>query len=131
MELVFHLGDNVEDVEIIEKFLKVPIINVVGNCDFSETVPEEVTYEIQNKKFFLTHGDRYDVKSDYRRLQKKAKEIEADVVLFGHTHKSENFNESGILFMNPGSPSLPRGSYPSIGIITIENGEIDSFLLDV
>ena len=57
--------------------------------------------EIQNKKILLTHGHRYRVKYGYDRLLSRAKEISADIVVFGHTHVPENTYIDNILLFNP------------------------------
>lgn len=121
MDLIIHLGDNVEDVKEIEKFYHGNIINVRGNCDFSVDVPPERIEIIEGKKFLITHGHRYDVKYDLSRLRYRALEEEADIVLFGHTHVSEIAYEDGIYFVNPGSPSLPRNGLKSAAIISIND----------
>ena len=121
MDLIIHLGDNVEDVKEIEKFYHGNIINVRGNCDFTVDVPPERIEIIEGKKFLITHGHRYNVKYDLSRLRYRALEEEADIVLFGHTHISEIAYEDGIYFVNPGSPSLPRNGFKSAAIIDIND----------
>jgi putative phosphoesterase len=123
MDIIVHLGDNVQDVSQIKKFYTRPVINVKGNCDFSVDVPGERIENIGGKKFFITHGHRYDVKYDLSRLKYKAMEENADVVLFGHTHLSKIIYENGIWFVNPGSPSIPRDGFNSVAVINLE-GEI-------
>lgn len=123
MDMIVHLGDNVQDVSQIKKFYTRPVINVKGNCDFSVDVPGERIENIGGKKFFITHGHRYDVKYDLSRLKYKAMEENADVVLFGHTHLSKIIYENGIWFVNPGSPSIPRDGFNSVAVINLE-GEI-------
>jgi putative phosphoesterase len=58
----------------------------------------------------MTHGHHYDVKWDYQRIFYKGLEMEADVILFGHSHVPVHVEEDGILIMNPGSTSHPRGN---------------------
>ncbi|WP_446897677.1 metallophosphoesterase [Clostridium sp. LBM24168] len=123
-DLVIHLGDNVQDVNIIEKLYRGKIINVSGNCDFSVSVPSERVEIIEGKRFFITHGHRYDVKHGISRLKYKAMELDADVVLFGHTHISKIAYDDGIWFINPGSPYLSRDGVNSVAVIDVKNGMI-------
>lgn len=109
LDFIIHLGDYVEDGQLIEEKVGVPVIGIKGNCDFQSTLPEDRLLEIGDKKIFLTHGHRYDVKWNYHKLFYKGLELEADVVLFGHTHVATRFIEEGMLLMNPGSISKPRG----------------------
>jgi uncharacterized protein len=53
VDLIIHLGDNVQDVHAIEKLYKGRIINVRGNCDFAVNTPSERIETIENKKNFL------------------------------------------------------------------------------
>ncbi|MBL4937165.1 metallophosphoesterase [Clostridium sp. YIM B02515] len=128
MDMVIHLGDNVEDVEVLKEKFKGNIINVRGNCDFTSFVPRERLEEIEGKKIFMTHGDKYNVKYDLLRLKYRAKEVGADVVLFGHTHQSLELYEDGIWFINPGSAALPRDSFKSIAVLEIKNNKIQVML---
>lgn len=125
VDLIIHLGDNVQDIREIEKLYKGPIISVKGNCDFSVDIPSEKVEVIDGKRFFITHGHRYDVKYDLSRLKYKAIEEEADIVLFGHTHVSKMVYEDGIWFLNPGSPALSRDGFDSVAVINIEKGKIN------
>lgn len=122
MDLIIHLGDNVQDVEEIKKIYKNEVISVKGNCDFTSKCSDEVIREIGGVKFLITHGHKYDVKYSIMRLKYRAEELGAQVALFGHTHTSVIEYDNGILFMNPGSASLPRDMIKSVGIIRI-NGE--------
>ncbi|NEZ46836.1 metallophosphoesterase [Clostridium niameyense] len=124
VDVIIHLGDNVEDVKSIYKYYDGKIINVRGNCDFNLSAPLELVEEIEGKRFLITHGHKYNVKYSLANLRYKALEVEADVVLFGHTHVSQIEFMDNIWFINPGSVSLPRDGGKSIGIITIENGQI-------
>jgi putative phosphoesterase len=123
-DMAIHLGDNVEDVEIIKTNYKGKIINVRGNCDFSSFIPVERLEEVENKKIFITHGHRYDVKHSLLKLKYRAKELGADIVLFGHTHISAEIYEEGIWFINPGSAALPKDSYQSIAVVEISDNKV-------
>ena len=51
--------------------------------------------------------------------------IDADIVIFGHTHTPLNFKKDNIIYLNPGSVSLPRGvDYKSFSIMNLENDNI-------
>jgi hypothetical protein len=131
MDIVIHLGDNVEDAAEISKFYNGRIINVKGNCDFGIETPSEKIEIIGEKRFFITHGHRYDVKYGISRLKYKALELNADVVLFGHTHVSEITFENGVWFVNPGSPSLSRDGFNSIAVINIDNNKVSPSIINI
>lgn len=121
-KLIIHLGDNVQDVNEIRRIYSGPIINVRGNCDFDVDTPDERLEIISGKRFFITHGHKYDVKYSLSKLRHKALEQKADVVLFGHTHISQIVYEEGIWFINPGSPAVPRDGFNSVVTVNICNG---------
>ncbi|APH17641.1 metallophosphoesterase [Clostridium botulinum] len=124
VNLIIHLGDNVEDVKMLSSVYKGKIINVRGNCDFSKETPSELIENIGGKRFFITHGNRYDVKYSLAKLRYRALELEADIALFGHTHVSQIEYIDGIWFINPGSPTLPRNGVRSVAIIGIEGDKV-------
>ncbi len=126
IDYVFHLGDNTEDAEFLRDNFNVPVLCVAGNCDHDCSVADEEIIELENKKILLTHGHKYGVKYDTAdRLIYRAQEVGADICLFGHTHVPFLALVRGIIVMNPGSLSLPRGnSKASYGIIKIEDNDI-------
>jgi len=130
-DLLIHLGDNVQDVLEIEKYFKGRIINVKGNCDLSTALPSERTEIIDNKKYFITHGHRYEVKHTLSRLKEKAVEVGADVVLYGHTHIAGIAFEDGIWLINPGSPAVPRDGFFSVALINTEGGAIKASIMEL
>ncbi|MTI46688.1 metallophosphoesterase [Sporosalibacterium faouarense] len=123
IHMVIHLGDNTKDVEMTRKVFPVDIYNVKGNCDFRDSeTPEEQLINIKGKRVFLTHGHNYSVKSHLNTLYYRAKELDAEIALFGHSHVPESINYDGVQLFNPGSPVLPRGgSKKSFGIIDIND----------
>lgn len=129
VDVLIHLGDNVDDISIIKKYYKGTIINVKGNCDFSTSVPNDRLEEIGEKKIFLTHGHRYGVKENLSRLRYKALETGADIVLYGHTHIAKIDFQEGIWYINPGSASLPRDGDRSYAIININEEKIEPNLI--
>lgn len=131
-DILIHLGDNVEDVELLQQNFNGDIYAVKGNCDYSNIYPKERIIEIKGKKIYITHGDLYGVKYGMNNIYYKGKEVEADVVLFGHTHQPIIEKENNMILMNPGSISLPRSKNRTIAFIHIkDNGDIDTYLKDV
>ena len=122
-DLIIHLGDYADDGFEIERAMNVDTVVIKGNCDFlvEKRINNEEILTLNDKKVLVTHGHRYNVKMDILDLFYRAKEEGADLVLFGHTHNPLIVEEEGILFMNPGTPSLPRGFIgKSFGLVNIE-----------
>lgn len=122
-DVLIHLGDNVDDVLELSKVFNGEVYAVLGNCDYSNEYPVERIIDINGFKIFATHGHKYRVKYDLNNIYYRAQELNANIALFGHTHQELIINHNGIILMNPGSVSLPRGRGRSIGFIEIENGK--------
>jgi len=60
-------------------------------------------FELNGKKIFLTHGHLYGVKSTMKEIEAKAEEIEADICIFGHTHREYMNEKNDIIYLNPGA----------------------------
>lgn len=101
-DYVIHLGDHWSDMNAFAAGLGEKLLRVKGNCDVSGGESEILT-ELVGKRFFITHGHRYRVKSDLLDLSFRAEETAADVVLYGHTHIPSVENDGGRYFINPGS----------------------------
>ncbi|WP_242975163.1 YfcE family phosphodiesterase [Anaerovirgula multivorans] len=127
-ELVIHNGDNYKDLVYIQDHYNPNAIGVRGNCDLEESVAEERLEIIEDKRVFITHGHRYGVKYGLSGIFYKGKELKADLVIFGHSHMPVNLIEDGMVLLNPGSVSLPRGnstrSFASLEIKDSINVEI-------
>ena len=132
-QVVFFLGDGLSEIDTLsnaypEKFW----IAVRGNCDFYSSFagsPAKKTEEItlSGYRITATHGDLYGAKYGLGGLISLARETNADIVLFGHTHlpleKYLSDGEKPLYLFNPGSISLSSGSY---GIMTLGKGVIFS-----
>ena len=129
LDILIHLGDNVDDISLIRKYYNGRIINVKGNCDFSASTPYDRVEDIYGKRIFLTHGHRYNVKEGLHKLRDKALETGADIVLYGHTHIGQIDFEGGIWYVNPGSASEPRDGGRSFVIIDIAGECIEPNLI--
>lgn len=127
VNLIIHLGDYFRDAQRLSAiFPEIPIEYIYGNSDFMiEDVPSEKMLELDGKRIFITHGHRYSVKWDYDKLYRKAEEMNADVLLFGHTHIPDFIQKGKYCVLNPGSISDPRDdSNESYAIIEIDKGMV-------
>lgn len=130
-EAFIHLGDGQKEFDYLCTSYPFKIMRgVTGNCDWNRTGIESDTITLGGKTIFFTHGHVFGVKSGLERLKKHAREIGADVVLFGHTHEPVTFYEDGIYYMNPGSVSMPRYGESSYGVVDItEAGIVTSIVI--
>lgn len=103
-EVVFHLGDGANDLDDARiEFPHIAFYQVAGNCDWCSNLSLEEMLTLDGKKIALTHGHIYGVKSGIQTYLRHGREIGADIVLFGHTHRPETGYDDGIYWMNPGS----------------------------
>jgi putative phosphoesterase len=123
VDQIIHLGDEFEDACMIEAILGSPLIKVPGNCDLGVDDARTITMTFDGSRIFMTHGDRYQVKSGLARLHKKATAEQAGIVLYGHTHVAAITEIDGILFVNPGCLDN-KCSTPSYAILTITHGKV-------
>jgi len=125
VDVIIHLGDGCADAELLRVALDVPVISVAGNCDPVSNVPRECLWECEGKRILLTHGDAYQVKSGLSKLQRRADEIGADAVLYGHTHVGRADSCAGLQLINPGTLAN-HGSHHSYAVLTITPEGISS-----
>ncbi|HHZ00978.1 MAG TPA: metallophosphoesterase [Tissierellia bacterium] len=134
-DLLIHCGDKYGDAAKFGEKLNIEkILNMPGNCDFDYNFlgsKLSITEEIEGKKFFITHGHMYFVKTDLSKLMAYARKNKIDVVVYGHTHKSQNKFIDNILYFNPGSTVFPKDGKASFGIIEIKEGNINSSIVSM
>ncbi|WP_057735703.1 metallophosphoesterase [Liquorilactobacillus uvarum] len=109
---MFHCGDSEfsPDDEVFNYF-KV----VTGNCDYDPRFAEYLVSDVDGTRVLLTHGHLLRVNTGLERLGLLAQEKQAQIALFGHTHRLGAEYVHGCLFLNPGSISYPRGEYSALG----------------
>lgn len=112
-----HCGDS----ELLPENIK-PFISVRGNNDLSDLYPDHLIFKIEDLNILMLHGHRYITLKSYDSLIYKAMELNANICLFGHTHRFADFEDSGIRFINPGSCNNSRDiEGPSYAILYINN----------
>ncbi|KXH87282.1 metallophosphoesterase [Sporosarcina sp. HYO08] len=109
-DAIFHCGDS--ELGADDPVLKSMHV-VRGNCDYDNNFPKSVIIDVKGKKVLAVHGHEHDVKRSLMNVYYSAKEQEADIVLFGHSHVYGAEMKDDILFVNPGSTLLPRGGNPA------------------
>lgn len=129
-DYILHAGDYDSDYKDLKRaFPDKNIIGVLGNNDFDTNMKSDLLVMINDKRIFLTHGHRYRVKYDdnYNTLIAKAKSLNADAVVFGHTHTPCCFENDKLTVLNPGSAKYGR----TYGVIEIEDGVLKACCLDL
>ena len=120
-DTVLFLGDCLHDAEGLQRsFAKLPVETVPGNCDWGSLDEPERLIELGGVRLLMMHGHTRNVKYDGTRAYYAAKEMGADVLLYGHTHYPMVDYDGATYTMNPGS-IRDRRTY---GVLLIESGKV-------
>lgn len=105
---MFHCGDS--ELSPTDKIWE-DFHVVTGNCDYDSRFSSSQLLSNGLDKIYLTHGHRSNVRFGLQHLFYEAEESEANIALYGHTHQLFAELVEGILIVNPGSISQPRGRF--------------------
>lgn len=135
IDRIFHLGDYTADVPQIEAYTGRSILSIRGNNDYYDwRAPLEVILEIESFRLLLVHGHEQHVYRGPKFLAHYAKEKGCDIALYGHSHAFDVDTVEGVLCINPGALSWPRGDgNKSYVILTLEEGKeplVERFLVE-
>ena len=124
VDLIMHAGD-VGDPDILQRLERIaPVTAVYGNVDggvLRRRLPQVAEVKVDGFVFVVTHGDQYGSPSP-REL--KAAYPDADVLVFGHTHRAvlHDFPDFSVA-VNPGAAGPARSALPpSVAIMETEAG---------
>jgi len=121
-EMILHLGDHDRDCAAIEmEFPGIQFRCVRGNCDRSSTGLDEREFALEGKRFFLTHGHIYGVKTGLSSIIRSAAGRDADVLIFGHTHIPHFSVREKLSVINPGSIGMGEKTY---AVLELKNGVV-------
>lgn len=114
-DCILHGGD-INKPEILDVLRPLASIYAVrGNNDkeWAEGLAKTLTFSIEGVNFFMVHNKK-DVAWDLK---------DAQVVVFGHSHKYFEKEIDGRLWLNPGSCGRSRfGGEVTMAVMIIENG---------
>ena len=123
VDMVAHLGDGADDVERAAEVakLKMPRVEAVrGNGDFEPWIWPRRLIGSADRPILMLHGHLEGVSEGLGGILAAAAAVSAGLVLFGHTHKAFFEEYHGILALNPGSISRPRGrENPTFAVIDV------------
>lgn len=122
VELILHAGD-VGGQEILDELaLIAPVRAVFGNTDPEDShgLVQEISITIGGVRVHVSHGHEVGSPSP----AKLAERYDADVLVYGHTHRQLVTRIGGRLVINPGAAGPRRFNLrPSVGRLTISGSE--------
>jgi putative phosphoesterase len=125
VDLIIHAGD-FTDVQVLKELKRLRRVKAVqGNMDSMElktVLPVKEIVELENKRIGITHGSGSPWGIEDR-VRKMFESDRIDIIVYGHSHQSQNKVIDDILLFNPGKAT------DSFGILTIDGeakGEIIS-----
>jgi|Deesub1362A_J573_1020465.scaffolds.fasta_scaffold00233_24 hypothetical protein len=127
---IIHAGDFVSPEVIVELEKIAPVVGVKGNMDYpSIEFPEVNSLEVMGWRIGVTHNSLSPFKMD--KIKEVAKENNFDVLIFGHTHRPVIKKEGDILLLNPGSPTNPLFTSPSVALLRISKSSVDVEIIEL
>lgn len=128
IDALIFCGDGLSSVCNLDGGINV--LAVAGNCDasrtlmhisgFREDVPYERVLNLDGKRILLLHGHTRGVKASLTAAIYAAREVDADALIFGHTHTPEHFYVEGERRLEVFNPGALKDGY--FGTLEIRNG---------
>ena len=103
-DLVLHGGD-IADQKTFDRLNEIAkVITVRGNCDgeWARDIPNEAFFELCGRKIYMVHNKK----------KASGKAENADIIIYGHSHKYEEKAAGGKLWLNSGSCGARRFGMP-------------------
>jgi putative phosphoesterase len=129
-DIVIHAGDFVTEQAYEELTGICRLEAVYGNMDelkLKNLLPERKIIKVNGVKIGIVHEAALSI-NDTTGARYLAKEMDVDVLVFGHIHKPV-IEKSDVLLVCPGSPTAPRLSEPGAIELVIREGETTGRLI--
>ena len=146
VELILHAGD-MHVIEVLDWLEEIaPVLGARGNGDgdghrpdFPDDDPrvkEAHVFDAEGVTVGLTHGFPLPEEAPWTTLQDlMVRKLggPVDVIVCGDTHVTMNCLREGVLYVNPGSPTLPRQMYAlgQVAILTVEEGRASAEIIEL
>ena len=136
VDLILHAGDIYLPSVLDELETVAPVLAARGDDDWGATltdkrVKDKHVLELEGRVVWLVHQGPYHLMTSQWQngaSVRQDKDGVPSIVIFGHEHRTNVWEEGGVLFITPGSPTFLkylRGP-GSIGFLDINDGEVDA-----
>ena len=132
VDLIMHAGDLTSPKVIDDLEQIAPVMAIQGNMDRARGIdlPAAKVIEAEGLKIGIVHGEVYP-RADTQQLVYLAKELDADILISGHSHQPKIEQKDGVLLLNPGSPIVPRLADRTVMILEINDREVDVEIIKI
>ena len=129
-ELILHAGD-VGGPDVLDELgLIAPVRAVRGNTDPPDDppLPSEIELSVGGVRIHISHGHEVGSPNPQKLLER----YDADVIVYGHTHKQLVTHVADRWVVNPGAAGPRRFDLlPSVAKLTIVDGVVEVESLDL
>lgn len=128
VSMILHAGDVCGDEILDELALIAPVQAVYGNCDapWDARLTPQLDLMVAGVRIHVQHGHELGRPG----AAKVAAAYDAEVCVYGHTHKQLIERVDGRLIVNPGAAGPRRFDLlPSVAILTIVDGRAEAELI--
>jgi putative phosphoesterase len=145
VDMILHAGDLVT-LQVLDTLGAIaPVAAVHGNMDSQAThsrLPLKTVVEAEGKRIGLLHGDGVpqpnrvlappiDFTAIHAYLVSQFGARPPDCIVYGHTHQAHVEAYRGVLVINPGSATRGSGGVSTVGLLVIENGQIEAAIVEL
>ena len=131
-DMIVHAGDFVS-LQCYNELKDInPLVAVAGNMDpheLRQILPEHTTFESDGIRMGVTHRGQLSM-ADVTGLGYFARELQVDILIFGHMHTPQIHRDGNLTLLCPGSPTAPRFSQPSAAEITVQDGKVSAAVVN-
>jgi putative phosphoesterase len=130
VELILHAGDVGGDDILDELQIIAPVRAVRGNTDPPDDrrMPPSIETEIGGIRIHVSHGHEVGSPTPDKLLER----YDADVIVYGHTHKQLIANVGSRWVVNPGSAGPRRFDLvPSVAKMVVHDGRVAVEIIDL
>lgn len=121
-------GYNPKEVVKLLNLYKDKIIAVEGNCDayvdhmvLDFKIHSRYEFDLDEKKVIMTHGHLNGPTQPF--------DVKDAIVLYGHTHIHKMDNINGVMYLNPGSTTIPKeGQENSFAVLNSKKFIVYNFI---
>ena len=132
VDLIIHAGDLTTRAVIDELEKIAPVVAIQGNMDrvAGLDLPKAQVIEAEGMKIGVAHGEVYP-RADTQQLLYLAKELDANILVTGHSHQPKIEQVEDVLLLNPGSPIVPRLADRTVMLLEINNKNVDVEIIKI